>query len=54
MARAFQAMGGTTPQEVAQALLRQEQQDTNLARARIESMMQFLTETENELGRFTR
>ena len=48
MARALHSANETTPYDVARALM-QEEQDIHLARARIHSMVQLLTETEKLL-----
>jgi hypothetical protein len=51
MARMLQSIGATTPQDVARALLRQEQ-DVHLARARIQSMRRLLDEAEQALPNY--
>lgn len=52
-ARSFQVLNDTSPQDVARALIQQEQ-DINLARARIQSMVQFLAATDDALGQIIR
>ena len=53
MARVFHSIADTTPQDVARALMQQEQ-DVHLAHARIQSMLQFLSDTDNALGQLAR
>jgi hypothetical protein len=53
LARTFHRVGDASPKDVARALMQQEQ-DFHLARARIQSMIQFLTETDEALGQITR